>query len=376
MNPTEFKGSAIYCFTNKKTGNQYIGSAINVRTRYRKHLRDLEAGKHHSYLLRMDWKGGEDFDFTILEVVPDKFNLIVREQWWIDNSHSYYNICKIAGSSLGVKRSAETREKSRLSQLGMVHSEERRRTKSIAQGGENHWTKSKVFSLVAKKNMKAAQKNLYKSGYTHPVTGTKKSSKEVEQMRKVAARPVLQFNKEGLFIKEWESRKIAGLALNITPTNITANTKNKCKTAGGFVWKNKPEDDPYLEQINCVNRLYKEYEKHQKLIIATDFDSTVYDFEKAGTSHMKVIQILKECSDLGFYIVIYTASAPNRYAFMKEYLESRRIKVSAINENPIELPYGNSGKIYFNILLDDRAGLKDAYEVLQKVLKKIYDKCP
>jgi hypothetical protein len=130
--------------------------------------------------------------------------------------------------------------------------------------------------------------------------------------------------------------------------------------------------DFYFEIDNCVDRLYKEYLKYPKLIIACDHDDTVFDFHKKGHSYPRMVNLLKECAELGFYIVVYTASDKSRWKFIEDYwTDELGIKISTINENPIDLPYGNNGKIYYNILLDDRAGLGFSYEVLNKTVKKI-----
>jgi hypothetical protein len=129
--------------------------------------------------------------------------------------------------------------------------------------------------------------------------------------------------------------------------------------------------DNFFHIDKCAERLYKEYSKHNKLIVAVDFDDTVYDFQSLDTNHKKTLGILKECSELGFYIVIFTAARPDRYEFMKMFLEFYGVKVTGVNQNPIELPYGNNGKIYYNILLDDRAGLYSAYLTLQMTLHMI-----
>jgi hypothetical protein len=48
------------------------------------------------------------------------------------------------------------------------------------------------------------------------------------------------------------------------------------------------------------------------------------------------------------------------------------ITIASINENPIDLPFGNNGKIYYNILLDDRAGLGQALDTLNKTIELIH----
>ncbi len=126
--------------------------------------------------------------------------------------------------------------------------------------------------------------------------------------------------------------------------------------------------DPYLNQKNAVERLLKEYRKHPRLIVAVDFDDTVFDYHGGGENHEKVLQLLRDCKKHNFYIVVWTASDPSRFDEMKLFLSDRGIKIDSINENPIPLPFGNHKKIYYNILLDDRAGLKSAVDTLETLL--------
>ncbi len=129
--------------------------------------------------------------------------------------------------------------------------------------------------------------------------------------------------------------------------------------------------DPFFNTVECAVRLKKEYEKHKRLIIAVDFDDTVFDFHNNGNDFDNVIDILKRCKKLGFYIVCFTASDPERYKGIWDYFWMKGVELDSINKNPIDLPYGKHGKIYYNILLDDRAGLYQAYTTLDIVVSQI-----
>jgi len=129
--------------------------------------------------------------------------------------------------------------------------------------------------------------------------------------------------------------------------------------------------DSYFKTDIAVHRLFNEWKKHPKLIIACDFDETVYDTHSRNTDHSMVLEILKKCKELGFYIILWTASNVERYPMMKEFMKGKGIEIDGINENVIELPYGNNKKIYANIFLDDRAGLGQAYTTLATVVHLI-----
>ena len=56
---------------------------------------------------------------------------------------------------------------------------------------------------------------------------------------KKCSKPILQFTKDGMFVKEWPSLSEAGHQLRISQGNICTCLKGRCKSAGGFVWRYK-----------------------------------------------------------------------------------------------------------------------------------------
>jgi hypothetical protein len=129
--------------------------------------------------------------------------------------------------------------------------------------------------------------------------------------------------------------------------------------------------DPFAETEACVERLYAEYLQHKKLIVAVDFDDTLFDFHKRGSRYERVLELLRRCAEHKFYVMLFTAAHPTSHGWMLGYLRDELIEPVAINENPIPLPFGHHGKPYYNILLDDRAGLGQACEILEAVLERI-----
>jgi hypothetical protein len=130
--------------------------------------------------------------------------------------------------------------------------------------------------------------------------------------------------------------------------------------------------DPYADRHIAFNRLYKEYQTHKKLIVALDFDDTVFDFHNEGNTYDRVFDVLFACQNLGFYIVLFTARPKEKWQEPLKYLDQFGIHVDSVNTNPFPLPFGNDGKIYYNILLDDRAGLGESLGILESVIDEIY----
>lgn len=118
-----------------------------------------------------------------------------------------------------------------------------------------------------------------------------------------------------------------------------------------------------------INRLLNEWKQHGKLIIAVDFDDTLRDWKMGDhATYTKVMNLLKACKQTGAYVVIFTACNSDRYGEIKDYCSVMGLEIDSINQNPLELPYGNQNKIYANIFLDDRAGLNEAMTMLETTL--------
>jgi group I intron endonuclease len=108
----------IYAIRHASSGRIYIGSAVDIRTRWRIHRKELRKGSHHSCRLQRAWDkyGADAFVFEVLEVVGRREDLVPVEQAYLDHFQTWrpasgYNIAAKAGSRLGLRCSAETRAK-------------------------------------------------------------------------------------------------------------------------------------------------------------------------------------------------------------------------------------------------------------------------
>jgi hypothetical protein len=126
--------------------------------------------------------------------------------------------------------------------------------------------------------------------------------------------------------------------------------------------------DYYLNDDHVVERLVKEWKAHGKLIIAYDFDNTVFDYHNENHQYNQVISLLRECYEFGAYLIVFTASEESRFPQIRSYLEERKIPFDYINEDVHHLLI-KGRKLYYNILLDDRAGLSSAYKNLKQALE-------
>ncbi len=108
----DVESSGIYQIRNLVNGKVYVGSATCFRVRWGVHRNALNKGRHHSKHLQDSWRkhGSHEFAFEILERC-ERGSLIEKEQAWIDARNPEFNICKVAGSTLGQLHDSGTRDK-------------------------------------------------------------------------------------------------------------------------------------------------------------------------------------------------------------------------------------------------------------------------
>lgn len=126
--------------------------------------------------------------------------------------------------------------------------------------------------------------------------------------------------------------------------------------------------DFYLDDQNCIDRLINEWNCYGQLIVAVDYDNTLFDYNKKGYVFVDVIDLIKNAKDMGCHISIFTSCDESRFPEIDKYLTMMNIQYNSINETPDYIPF-KGRKIYYNILLDDRAGLSAAYNILKSVIQ-------
>jgi group I intron endonuclease len=163
--------SGIYIIKNVINNKVYIGSAINISKRFSVHKSRLNRNDHHSKHLQNAWNkyGSENFTFDILEIIEEN-RLIEMEQIWMNFFVSYddefgYNICKVAGSAIGTKRTEESKIKMSKARVGKepwnkgkenIYSEESKNKMRKAKIGKK-WMVGKKASIESKNKMRNAK---------------------------------------------------------------------------------------------------------------------------------------------------------------------------------------------------------------------------
>ena len=124
--------------------------------------------------------------------------------------------------------------------------------------------------------------------------------------------------------------------------------------------------DPYCNHARIIDRLKNELEKYEFLIVGFDFDDTIYDYHNKGYTYDYVINLLKEAKELGFILCLYTVELdPDKLEWKINYCKNLGIEPDYVNKSPVMI---STTKPFFNVLLDDRAGLYESYCTLKEII--------
>jgi group I intron endonuclease len=92
---TDFPQAAgVYCLKHRKTGDCYVGSSINLKSRIRSHIGAI-ADHSCPRIADLVRREGPDFEFSVLEVAD---NYVERERHWIATLNPSLNTHKKPGA--------------------------------------------------------------------------------------------------------------------------------------------------------------------------------------------------------------------------------------------------------------------------------------
>ena len=130
--------------------------------------------------------------------------------------------------------------------------------------------------------------------------------------------------------------------------------------------------DYFIQENSLYRRLRDDYFNYDRIIIAYDIDDTVRPYKEYNTSCEKTKQLLKECKEvLNPYFIVFTANSD--IDEVEKFLEQEELPYDKINENIDIIVYENNikSKVFYTIFLYDKAGLKEAYEALNKLVTEV-----
>lgn len=248
----------IYKITNPK-GKIYIGQSIHINKRWDQYKYNItsQQTKLYNSLKKYGYKNHvfEIIEECSLESLNEKeiywkkyYLNLVNNNWFRVLFHDLYDLGGGPKSKETIKKMKTFQSNRTLEHKNKISKSKQKPILQYDLEGkfikeyssakqyalENNLTNASLITHCLKKKCKSAYNSLwiYKLEfniplYINPITGYQ------------TTQPILQYDLEGNFIKEWSSIENASISLNIKKQGICNNLKNRSKTSGNYVWKYK-----------------------------------------------------------------------------------------------------------------------------------------
>ena len=213
---------SIYIHTNKTNGKKYVG----------------QTGQEPSYR----WgKNGRKYTEKHKGKTPSTYfsNAIIKHGW-----DAFYH---------DVLRSNLTKEEADILEIALIEgfdSTNRDKGYNLTtgghRGGHSQETKEKLRQINLGRYVSPETRK--KNGLAHK--GLKRTKESIEKgrqkIRKARGVHVLQYDKNGKLIKQWDYKVDASRELGIRDSSISDCCAGRVKTAGGYIWRNI--DEPLTQE--------------------------------------------------------------------------------------------------------------------------------
>lgn len=161
----------IYKIRNKINGKYYVGSSVDIRSRWRAHRSRLDKGRHHDTYLQRAWDkyGENNFEFELAEEIVGIEALRSVEQEYLDEGFErgvLYNVALDAIAPMAGKHFTEE-HCAKLSKANSNPSKEIRAKISKANSGKSNWMygrTGKDHPMHGRHHTKEAKRKISKAG--------------------------------------------------------------------------------------------------------------------------------------------------------------------------------------------------------------------
>lgn len=286
----------IYSITNEINGKTYIGKTNDLVRRWKEHC----YGCGGTAILNKAFKkyGLENFVFEIVAQIPfqstKELNDVLNqlEVYYIELYNTFkdgYNATIGGEGTSYYHHSSETKRKISQSQIGKKLTEEHKEKCRIANLGRHHTESAKA---AIKKALLNRDSSIYEKA-ADKMRGVKRDHEMIMRGAVKRRKPVLQYDLQGNFVKEWEG---VCCIKGFKSTNIGACCKGKLLSSQGYIWKYKESND-FPMKINGIDK-WQVFKKHVLQYdlqgnFISEYDSISEASRACGLNMTHIIQCLK-----------------------------------------------------------------------------------
>jgi len=207
----------IYKITNPK-GKIYIGQSTNVENR-KTHYKNYDCKSQPAIYRSLKKYGWEQHLFEIIEECKIE-TLGQREKYW----KIYFNTVE---KGLNCRLDEEVG--------GYLEQSTKDKISKALKGRDTSEWNHKIYTKNRNNKVSKALTGKPKSlKHIENVSNSKKGKPNI--LKRI---PIIQYDLNGNFIKEWESQKQASIMLDINYQGINNCILSKSKSSNGFIWKKK-----------------------------------------------------------------------------------------------------------------------------------------
>lgn len=125
--------------------------------------------------------------------------------------------------------------------INFIRTKEWSKKRSLSMTGKIQSAETIEKRKNSRKGYKHSEETKRKIANSHK--GKKVSREHIEKLHKgqilANSKPIVQYDLEGNFIKEWQSATVAAKEIGLHPTSIRHCVQGKTNTSGGYIWKDK-----------------------------------------------------------------------------------------------------------------------------------------
>lgn len=230
--PRKNKINGVYVILSTIDSRMYVGSSVDIVSRWARHKKALRAGRHHScHLQRFVNKHGIDkLAFCVVRDCDQGIDPRKAEQFVIDSLNPEFNVNKRATSCLGVKRSDECKEKNRRAQIKRDLRGKRNPMYGTVGAKSPNWGKRHKPETIAKMVANHAPckgKDNPKYGIAQDPEATKKAN-ATKRARRIERYGFTQVWRDGVVVFSGSSCAECAAFIGVNPTNARkAKAKNR-----------------------------------------------------------------------------------------------------------------------------------------------------
>lgn len=275
----------IYKFENKINGMVYIGQAINLEERYKKHCKNINDKSHkEDFYVGLREFGLSNFDYCILEEFSefDQNKLDELEKYYIEKYNAIkpngYNMVPGGTNGAGL---AKGRSVQQYDLKGNFIAEYPSAHQADYATGINY---SSICACCRGEKMHTKQ---YQWKYSNDEKVITNISNNIS---KIMDRKILQYSLDKNFIQIYDTMDEASKKTNTSKSLISRACNHLANTGNGFLWRF--EDDPitHCEKIKITNKKkVAQFNKNGQLLAV--YNSITEAAEKTQTNRSNLQQV-------------------------------------------------------------------------------------